>query len=49
MLLYRDAISGDEMFSDAFPIKEIDDIAYEVNCKMVNVKEGVDVDIVHSV
>ena len=45
MLLYRDVISGDEMFSDAFPIKEVDDIAFEVDCKMITVKEG-DVDIV---
>jgi hypothetical protein len=34
MLLYRDIISGDEMISDAFKIEEIDDIVYEVNCRM---------------
>lgn len=45
MLLYRDIISGDEMFSDAFKITEIDDIAYEVDCKLITVKEGCDVDI----
>ncbi|KAJ3206846.1 hypothetical protein HDU67_007899 [Dinochytrium kinnereticum] len=44
MLLYRDVISGDEILSDAFKIVEIDDIAYEVNCEMVVIKEG-DVDI----
>ncbi|KAN0126839.1 translationally controlled tumor-associated [Russula decolorans] len=44
MLLYKDKISGDEMFSDAFPIKVIDDIVYEVNCQLITVKEG-DVDI----
>jgi hypothetical protein len=45
MLLYRDVISGDEMFSDAFKITELDDIVYEVDCKTITVKEGADVDI----
>ncbi|KZT12455.1 translationally controlled tumor-associated [Laetiporus sulphureus 93-53] len=45
MLLYTDIISTDEMFSDAFPIKEVDDIAYEVDCLMITVKAGADVDI----
>ncbi|KAJ3105770.1 hypothetical protein HDU97_007590 [Phlyctochytrium planicorne] len=44
MLLYRDVISGDELLSDAYKIKEIDDIALEVDCQMIVVKEG-DVDI----
>ncbi|EGO01917.1 hypothetical protein SERLA73DRAFT_177548 [Serpula lacrymans var. lacrymans S7.3] len=44
MLLYEDLLTGDEMFSDAFPLKLIDDIVYEVNCAMITVKEG-DVDI----
>ncbi|KAG1128164.1 hypothetical protein G6F61_008069 [Rhizopus arrhizus] len=44
MLLYCDVISGDEMLSDAFPIKEIDNIAYEVDCKMITLEEG-DIDI----
>ncbi|CAJ0829843.1 12713_t:CDS:2, partial [Entrophospora sp. SA101] len=34
----------DEFFSDAYPFKIIDEIAYEVDCQMVTVKEG-DVDI----
>jgi hypothetical protein len=45
MLLYRDIISGDEMISDAFKIVEVDDIAYEVDCKMITVSAGGDVDI----
>ena len=45
MLLYRDFISGDEMLSDAFKITEVDDIAYEVDCKMCVIKAGCDVDI----
>ncbi|TFK23269.1 translationally controlled tumor-associated [Coprinopsis marcescibilis] len=44
MLLYEDIISGDELFSDAFPVKLVDDIVYEVDCQMMVVKEG-DVDI----
>ncbi|KAG1907136.1 translationally-controlled tumor protein [Suillus fuscotomentosus] len=40
MLLYEDIISGDEMFSDAFPMKEVDGIAYEVDCQMITLKEG---------
>ncbi|RKO93847.1 translationally controlled tumor protein [Blyttiomyces helicus] len=44
MLLYSDVIAGDEMFSDAFKIVEVDDIAYEVDCKMITIKDG-EVDI----
>ncbi|KAJ7276560.1 hypothetical protein B0H12DRAFT_1085491 [Mycena haematopus] len=44
MLLYEDIITGDEMFSDAFPVKVVDDIVYEVDCAMITIKEG-DVDI----
>jgi len=44
MLLYQDIITGDEMFSDAFPIKLVDDIVFEVDCALVIFKEG-DVDI----
>ncbi|KAJ7047324.1 translationally controlled tumor protein [Mycena alexandri] len=44
MLLYEDILTGDEMFSDAFPVKLVDDIVYEVDCAMMVVKEG-DVDI----
>ncbi|KAN0131323.1 Mss4-like protein [Lactarius tabidus] len=45
MLLYSDILSGDEIFSDAFPLKEVDDIVYEVDCQMITVKAGADVDI----
>ncbi|KAL7282410.1 translationally controlled tumor-associated [Trametes coccinea BRFM310] len=45
MKLFTDVISNDEMFSDAFPIKEVDDIVYEVDCQMITVKPGADVDI----
>ena len=33
------------MISDAFPIKLVEGIVYEVNCVMVQQKKGVDVDI----
>lgn len=45
MLLYTDILTGDEMFSDAFPVKLVDDIVYEVDCQLVTVKMGADVDI----
>jgi len=45
MLLYTDVISGDEMFSDAFPIKVIDDAVFEVDCQLITVKAGADIDI----
>jgi len=44
MLLYEDILTGSEMFSDAFPMKTIDDIVYEVDCSMVTIREG-EVDI----
>jgi len=45
MLLYEDIIVGDEMFSDAFPVKTVDDIVYEVDCTLITVKPGADVNI----
>ncbi|KAK0453695.1 translationally controlled tumor-associated [Armillaria borealis] len=45
MLLYEDVISGDEMFSDAFPLKLVDDIVFEVDCQTITIKPGADVDI----
>ncbi|KAG8949259.1 hypothetical protein FRC04_008861 [Tulasnella sp. 424] len=46
MLLYCDILAHDqdELFSDAYPVKEIDDIAYEVECAMITIKDG-EVDI----
>lgn len=61
MLLYEDVITGDELFSDAFPMcvysssarhlgslcirKEVDGIVFEVDCQMIVIKPGADVDI----
>ena len=36
MKIFKDVFSNDEMFSDTFPIKLIDDIVYEVETKMVS-------------
>ncbi|KAF9092715.1 hypothetical protein BGX23_003978 [Mortierella sp. AD031] len=44
MLIYQDIITGDELFSDAFDVKEVGGV-YEVECAMIQVKEGADVDI----
>ncbi|KAF9425521.1 hypothetical protein BGZ94_007461 [Podila epigama] len=44
MIIYQDIITGDELFSDAFDIKEVGG-AYEIDCSMIQVKAGADVDI----
>ncbi|KAE8358850.1 Translationally-controlled tumor protein [Aspergillus caelatus] len=40
MRLFTDVISDDEMFSDKFPIKEVDDIVYEVDCALIEITRG---------
>ncbi|EJD53586.1 translationally-controlled tumor protein [Auricularia subglabra TFB-10046 SS5] len=45
MLLYTDVLTGDEMVSDAYNLKEVDDVVYEVDCRTIIVKPGADVDI----
>ncbi|KAI5844496.1 Mss4-like protein [Morchella snyderi] len=45
MIIYKDIISGDEMISDAYDMKLVDDVVYEVDCAMVTFKKGADVDI----
>ncbi|KAI0268269.1 translationally controlled tumor protein [Gloeopeniophorella convolvens] len=45
MLLYSDILTEDEMFSDAFPIKLVDDIVWEVDCQNVMISKGANVDI----
>ncbi|KAF9514106.1 hypothetical protein BS47DRAFT_1295349 [Hydnum rufescens UP504] len=44
MLLYQDILTGDEVASDAFPMKEVDGIVYEFNAALITIKEG-EVDI----
>ncbi|KAL0635814.1 hypothetical protein Q9L58_005248 [Maublancomyces gigas] len=45
MIIFKDVVTGDEMFSDAYEFSLIDDVVYEVDCKTVTIKKGADVDI----
>ncbi|KAK9477700.1 translationally controlled tumor protein [Lipomyces japonicus] len=45
MLLYKDIISNDELISDAYDIKLVDNVVFEVDCQNIQVKQGGDVDI----
>jgi hypothetical protein len=45
MIIYKDIISGDEMISDAFDVTLVDDVVYEVDCALITVRKGADVDI----
>jgi len=40
MKLYKDIVSGDELFSDSFPVTEVDDIVYEIETKQITKSEG---------
>ncbi|RNA40519.1 translationally-controlled tumor -like isoform 1 [Brachionus plicatilis] len=42
MLVYKDVISGDELFSDSYPIKLVDDLYYEVDGKNVSYSNDID-------
>ncbi|KAI4141661.1 MAG: hypothetical protein LQ340_007577 [Diploschistes diacapsis] len=35
MIIYKDLVSGDEIISDSYNLKDIDDVVYEVDCKMI--------------
>lgn len=37
MIVYTDIISGDELLSDAYDIKEVNGVIYEADCAMVKV------------
>merc|ERR1712073_250095 len=45
MKIYKDVFSGDELFSDTYPMKLVDDCVYEVYGKHVQRKIGEDFDI----
>jgi len=47
MLLYKDVFSGDEMLTDAYKLIEPtdNDAVYEIDCTMIQIKQGADVDI----
>ena len=40
MRVFKDVLTGDELASDSFPLKEIDDIVYEVEAKMIQKVNG---------
>jgi len=35
MIIFKDIISGDEVMSDSYDLKEVDGIVYEVDCQMI--------------
>ena len=45
MRVLKDVFTHDELCSDSYPTKLIDDIIYEVEAKMITKSTGVDVDI----
>ncbi|KAK1751812.1 translationally controlled tumor protein [Echria macrotheca] len=44
MIIYTDVITGDEIISDSYDLKEVDGIAYECDCAMIT-EGAVQVDI----
>jgi len=44
MIIFKDALTDDEIISDSYDIKEVDGVAYEVDCQMI-VEGAVEVDI----
>jgi len=43
MIIFKDALTGDEIISDSYDLKEVDGVAYEVDCEMI-VEGAVQVD-----
>ncbi|KAJ3509067.1 hypothetical protein NM208_g15720 [Fusarium decemcellulare] len=44
MIIFKDILTGDELISDSYDLKEIDGIVYEADCAMIE-EGGVSVDI----
>jgi len=42
MLIYKDIFSDDELFSDSYPMKLVDDLYYEVEGKNVSLSNDID-------
>ncbi|KAA8903985.1 translationally controlled tumor protein [Sphaerosporella brunnea] len=45
MIIFKDILTGDEMISDVYDLKEVDGTLYEADCAMITIKKGADVDI----
>lgn len=45
MIIFKDLFSGDELLSDAYDVKLVDNVVYEADCDLVQVRPGADVDI----
>ncbi|PHH82296.1 hypothetical protein CDD83_3304 [Cordyceps sp. RAO-2017] len=43
MIIYKDILTGDEILSDSYNLKEVDGIVYEADCAMIT-EEAVNVD-----
>jgi len=44
MIIYKDIVSGDEIISDSWKLIDVDDVVYEVDCKMVTLgSDNVDI------
>jgi len=35
MIIYKDILTGDEIISDSYDLKEVDGVVYEVDCQMI--------------
>ncbi|KAH7193452.1 translationally controlled tumor protein [Fusarium flagelliforme] len=44
MIIFKDILNGDELISDSYDLKTVDDIVYEADCAMIE-EGGVTVDI----
>ncbi|KAK8190179.1 microtubule/calcium-binding protein [Phyllosticta capitalensis] len=44
MIIYKDIITGDELISDSYDLKEIDGVAYEADCRKITIgAENIDI------
>jgi len=44
MIIFKDALTDDEIISDSYDMKEVDGVAYEVDCQMIT-EGAVEIDI----
>ncbi|PSN74979.1 microtubule/calcium-binding protein [Corynespora cassiicola Philippines] len=44
MIIYKDSLTGDEIISDSYNLKEVDGVAYEADCKKITIgAENIDI------